>query len=109
MASTYSKHASKKTKLSSNTSNPPIPESYEIFGITKETWEKCHSVRYRTERSLVELYNNCIKRLEEQNKQDQHIIMAHQNKVDLWNQEIEETRQKNFDVYKDIENSLYIS
>jgi hypothetical protein len=52
--------------------------------------------------------------LEEQNKKDKEIILAHQeiilvhqNKVDLRNKEIEEIRGNIVDIYKGIQNSLY--
>lgn len=108
MASSSSIPASKKSKRSSPTSPPPMPEKYKIFGITKETWEKSQSGRFGSEKALVEIFNNRIKRLEERNKQDQEVILAHQKKVDLRNQEIEENRQKIVAVYKDIKKSLYL-
>ena len=110
MASSSSNPASKKTKRSRDTSPPPpMPEKYKIHGLTQECWDKCHSAgKSGTEKRLVELYNNRIKRLEEQNKKDQEIIQAHQNKVDLRNQEIEEIRGNIVDIYKGIQNSLYI-
>ena len=109
MASSSSNPASKKTKRSRDTSPPPpMPEKYKIHGLTQDCWDKCHSAgRYGTEQRLVELYNNRIKRLEEHNKKDQEIILAHQNKVDLRNQEIEEIRGKIVDIYKGIQDSLY--
>ena len=115
MASSSS-NPSKKTKRSRDTSPPPpMPEKYKIHGLTQECWDKCHSAgQYGTERQLVELYNKRITRLEEQNKKDQEIILAHQeiilahqNKVDLRNKEIEEIRGNIVDIYKGIQNSLY--
>ena len=108
MASSSSKPASKKTKRSRDTSPPPpMPEKYKIHGRTQECWDKCHSAgQYGTEQQLVELYNKRIKRLEEQNKKDQEVILAHQNKVDLRNQEIEEIRGNIVDIYNGIQNSF---
>ena len=109
MASSSSNPASKKTKRSRDTSPPPpMPEKYKIHGLTQECWDKCHSQgQYGTERQLVELYNKRIARLEEQNKKDQEIILVHQNKVNVRNQEIEQIRGNIVDIYKGIQNSLY--
>ena len=111
MASSSSNPASKKTKRSRDTSPPPpppMPEKYKIHGLTQECWDKCHSEgQYGTERQLVELYNKRIALLEEQNKKDQDIILVHQNKVNVRNQEIEQIRGNIVDIYKGIQNSLY--
>ena len=107
MASSSS-NPSKKTKHSRDTSTPPpMPEKYKIHGLTQECWDKCHSQgQYGTERQLVELYNKRIALLEEQNKKDQDIILVHQNKVNVRNQEIEQIRGNIVDIYKGIQNAF---
>ena len=96
MASSSSNPNSKKHKRSKDTS----PNERKLS--VQEMFNKNHSGRFETERELVALYNNRIKRLEEQNKKDQAIILAHQIKVDLRNQETEDIHQRIVGVYNTI-------
>ena len=47
---------------------PPIPKKYKIFDIPQDIWDKCHSSAYGTEKTLIDLYNKCIKFHEKKNQ-----------------------------------------
>ena len=109
MASSSSKNDSRKSKRIRDTSPSKDNEKHALFDKPQDVWKKCGSGKYETEKTLIDVYNKRIKRLEEKNQSDLRIIIDHQQKIDDRNNEIKETRQKIVDVYKTIENSLYIS
>ena len=86
-------------------------ESYPLLSkiSVQEFFDKNHRGRYETERQLLEIYNNRIKRLVEQNSKDQAIIIVNQGKIDYRNQQIQEIREKIVDIYKSIEDNLFIT
>ena len=114
MASTSSNQDSTKRKRSVETSHPNSNVTVQAI------FDKNHAGRHDTEKKLIALYNNRIKRLEAQNIKDEAtiqehqkkletIILEHQKKVDRRNQQIEEIREQIVGVYKSIEDTLYIS
>lgn len=117
MASSSSNPKSNEAKKPKRGDIPPMPEKYKIYDIPQHIWDKMHSNgAHATQKTLIDLYNQRIKTLEEQNRRDEErnridaeIIQHRQQNIVARNATIAETQQKIADVFKDIENSLFIS
>ncbi|PWA61016.1 hypothetical protein CTI12_AA377260 [Artemisia annua] len=99
MASSSSKNDQKKKRVR-DSSPPPMPEKYKIYGITQEAWNIGNSSMFGSEDHMIEIHNKDIKRCEEQNKNSEKKISEYQNRIGQRNTMIEELRQKILNIDK---------
>ncbi|PWA60853.1 hypothetical protein CTI12_AA375360 [Artemisia annua] len=108
MASLSSKNDQKKKRVR-DSSPHPMPEKYKIYGITQEAWNIGNSSMFGSEDHMIEIHNKDIKRCEEQNKNSEKKISEFQDRIGQRNTMIEEFRQKILNIYKQIEDGVYVS